>query len=231
MRTQLREQLVEAFVGDAPRRPGHHLRPVPAAAVPVERLHRVVVGIRTPGATVPRQRERVDHRPRARLQMEVVEPAHHALTVRDRRGLVPVTTKSLARQRVDPRRRPFPTRPAEVTVRTAPMRRRFDTDLQPTAEIARLDPRRLIPLHPQRPQEPEPAQQVHPVRPLRRRRPPPSRQLREKRRYRDNYRAVTINKPIRLERISRRLETTPPRHHQPSQLPRHIPIADHEQRT
>ena len=108
---------------------------------------------------------------------------------------------------------------------------RLDRDLQPTAEIARLDPSRLIPAHPERPQEPEPAQQIHPIRPLRRRRPPTRRQLGEERRDRHNHRAVAVNEPIRLKQISRRLETTPPRHHQPGQIPRHIPIADHEQRT
>jgi hypothetical protein len=57
------------------------------------------------------------------------------------------------------------------------------------------------------------------------------RQLGEERRDRHNQRAIAVNEPIRLKQISRRLETTPPRHHQPGQIPRHIPIAGHKQRT
>ncbi len=43
VRTQLREQRVEPLVRDGPRRPRHHLRPIPAAALTDERLHRVVM--------------------------------------------------------------------------------------------------------------------------------------------------------------------------------------------
>ena len=62
VRTQLREQRVEPLVRDTPRRPRRQLRPIPAAAVPGEGFHRVVVGMRAPAASMPRQRERVDHR-------------------------------------------------------------------------------------------------------------------------------------------------------------------------
>ena len=75
---------------------------------PANGLHRVVVRMRAPGTTMPRQRERVDHRPGARLQMEVVEAAQHALAMRHRRRLVPVPTRRLAGHRVHRRRRPRP---------------------------------------------------------------------------------------------------------------------------
>ena len=39
----------------------------------------------------------------------------------------------------------------------------LDCQLKPAAEVPGLDPSRLIPIHPQGPHEPEPAQQIHPI--------------------------------------------------------------------
>jgi hypothetical protein len=76
---------------------------------------------------------------------------------------------------------------------------RLDRDLQPPDEIARLDPGCLIPPDPERPQEPEPAQQIHPIRTLRRRRPPARRQLGKERRHRLDGRTLAVHQPIRRE--------------------------------
>jgi hypothetical protein len=43
--------------------------------------------------------------------------------------------------------------------------------------------------------------------------------------------AVAINQPIRLEQIPGRLKPAAQRHHQRGQLPRHIPVVDHEDGT
>jgi hypothetical protein len=101
--------------------------------------------------------------------MKVVEPTQHGLAMRHRRGLVVLTPTRLAGHRVHPRRRTRPTRSREVIVGVPPMRPgRLDRYLQPAAEITSLDPSRLVPTHPDRRQESEPAQQIHPVGPLRR---------------------------------------------------------------
>jgi hypothetical protein len=79
------------------------LRPVPAAALPGERLHRIVVRLRPSGPAVPRQRERVEHRPRPHLQVEVVKArstlsqfATVAASFRSPRDGLPVTALTLA---------------------------------------------------------------------------------------------------------------------------------------
>ena len=46
------------------------------------RVHRVVVSTRTSTLPASGQRERVHHRPRSDLEMEVVEVAQHCLAVR-----------------------------------------------------------------------------------------------------------------------------------------------------
>lgn len=63
-----------------------------------------------------------------------------------------------------------------ITGRITPVRAlRLLRDSEPAAEVAGLDLRRLVPTHPQRPQEPEPAQQIHPIRALGRGRSPARR--------------------------------------------------------
>ena len=62
-----------------------------------------------------------------------------------------------------PRRRPG------RAARRQRVRAGLSPDLDPPAEVTGLNPGPLVARHPNRPQEPEPAQQIHPIRPLRRR--------------------------------------------------------------
>ena len=103
--------------------------------------------------------------------------------------------------------------------------------LKPAAEVPGLDPSRLIPIHPQGPHEPEPAQQIHPIGTLCCRWPPTRGQLGEERRHRDDHRTVAVNEPVRHEQVARHLKRAVLRHHQPGQLPRHVPVVDHEDGT
>ena len=83
---------------------------------------------------------------------------------------------------------------------------------------------------PRRPQETEPAKQVHPVRPLRGGRPPARLKLPQIHRDRtDNYPA-RIDEPVRLERITGRLKQPAARHHQPGQIASAILFSAHDQR-
>jgi hypothetical protein len=93
----------EHIFPDTPRRPIHHLRPIPAAALPGERLYRIVMSMRAAGRAMSGQRKRVDHRPGARLQVEVVEPAQHRLGMRHGRRRLPATANCLAGHRVHAR--------------------------------------------------------------------------------------------------------------------------------
>ena len=79
MRRQPREDLVELAVRDTARDPVRHPGPVkPAALVTVE-LHRIVVRMRPPAAPGPIERERIEDRPAARIQMEVIKGPQHSL--------------------------------------------------------------------------------------------------------------------------------------------------------
>lgn len=103
-------------------------------------------------------------------------------------------------------------------------------NLQPAAEVARLDTSRLIPADPQHPQEPEPAQQIHPVRTLRRRRPATAASSAK------NALAGSTTtpspQPADTARTDPRSPPAPqPRDLQRGQVARHIPIADHENGT
>ena len=121
------------------------------------------MGIHPAGTAISGQRERVDHRPGARLQVEVVNP----------RSTVSQCAAVAAAYRLPPTGLPVtaftlsPVR-ARTTAATSPWAPpvgpdRFVRDLQPATEIAGFHPSGLIPRHPQRPQEPKPPQQIHPV--------------------------------------------------------------------
>ena len=88
VRRQRREDLVELLVRDTARDPGGHHRPVQAGALPAERLHRVVVRMRPPATARPVQRERVNQRARARLQVKAVKAAQHRFAMRPHRGRI-----------------------------------------------------------------------------------------------------------------------------------------------
>ena len=214
VRTQQREQLVEPLIRDLPRHPPRSLRPVPPGALASKRLHRVVMRVRPSPPPTPGQRERVDHRPGASLQVKIVKAAQHALAVHHRRRRIPAARRPLASNRV---RRPRSRRPSgRSSAGIPPARpRRLISQPDPAAEIPRLGAGRLIPADPRRPQEPPPAQQIHPIRPVRRRRAPARSQFTEELRRRDNQRAASIDQPERLEQIPGRLKRPEQRHHQP----------------
>ena len=197
------EQLIEPLVRDLPRYPPRYLRPVPPHALGPERLHRAAMRIR-PAPPAAGQRERVHHRPGASLQVELIKATQNRLAVRHRRRRIP------------------------------PVRRRTTRlagELNPAAEIPGLHPGRPIPADIHRPQEAEPAQQVHPIRPLRGRRAPARLQIPQIRRRRRDAHPIDINNLIRLEQVTRHLKRTAAQHPQRRQIPRAILSADHEQGT
>ena len=221
------EQLIKLLVRDAPRHPLHHRGTVPAAALITVRLRRVVVGIRPAAPPAPRQRERVHHRPRPSLQVQVVEGTQHALGVRPGRGRISHRRRRLPGDRVD---RLLPSAPNPGPARPRRARSRLGRQLNPPAEIPGLRPGGLVPPNPRRPQETEPAKQVHPVRPLRGGRPPARLKLPQIHRDRtDNY-PVRIDEAVRLERITGRLKQPAARHHQPGQIASAILFSAHDQR-
>ena len=177
----------------------------------------------------PGQRKRVDHRPGARLQVEVVKAPQHGLAVRHRRRRIPPAAGRLARHRVRRSRRlPFPATAGRTAARIPPVRPgRLIGQLNPAQEIPGFRPGRLIPRHLHSPQEPEPAQQVHPIRSLRRRRPPGCCHLPQIRRRRADRPARGIGQPERLEQVPSRLKRPAQRHRQPGQVPRRISSGDH----
>jgi hypothetical protein len=187
-----------------------------------------VMGVR-PAAAAPRQRERVHHRPAARLQMELIKTAQHALAMHHRRRGVTAPGRRLSRHRVRrPGRRPRRHRPRRTTVGIAPVHpHRFAGQLDPRAKIPGLCPGRLIPANFDRPQEPPPPQHGHPVRPVRRRRPAARGQLTKVRRHRDDHHTVRVDQPVRLEQVPSRVKRPAQWHRQPRQVPRRIPFCDH----
>ena len=77
-------------------------------------------------------------------------------------------------------------------------------DLQPSAEIASLNAGRLIPGHPRRPQEPEPAKKIHPIRTDRGLRPACRQEIPEVGRSLRHDHPVSVNQAVRLVTISGR---------------------------
>src|SRR5674476_1596751 len=88
----------------------------------------------------------------------------------------------------------------------------FAANLQPPGEVPRLGPCCPVPGHPDRPQEPEPPQQVHPVGARRRCRPPRRLKLFEVGRNRLDLNAVDVQEPVRLPWLTGRYESTRLRH-------------------
>ena len=92
------------------------------------------------------------------------------------------------------------------------------THLDPPAEVTGLSPGRLIPRHPGRPQEPEPAQQRDRIRPLRGLRPASGLQVPKVSRYRRHRRAGRVTQSPRLPRVARRLQRADRRNYQSRQI-------------
>lgn len=158
MRRQPGEDLVELRIRDAARNPLGHRRPIQPGPRVAMRLHRIVVRMRSPAAPGPVQRERVHQRATALVEMETVEAAQHRLAVRPHR------------RRVSLRRRP---RLRDLTWRAPVWTRRLARHQQPPAEVSCLHSRRTVPDDLDRPEKPEPAQQIHSMGPQRRLRPGP----------------------------------------------------------
>ena len=230
MRAQRGEQLVELLLRDMVRRPAGKPGPVPPRTLAAVGLHRVVVRMRTP-APPPGQRERVDDRAGPGFAMEVVKAAQNALAMRDRGQRVTAARRRLPGHRVG---HPSPDHGGGRATRLARIAwiaraTGLDGDLDPSAEVPGLGPGRLIPRHPGRPQEPEPAQQRDRIRAQRGLRPARRLQISQERRNRTNQRPGRIAQPARLPRILRPLQPPRLRDDQGRQIPRLV-MSGHEQR-
>ena len=222
MRTEPGEQLVEIPVADATRRPGDELGPIQPDAFVAVRLHWIVVRADPAPASFPDHREGVDHRPRPRIDLEVVEAAQHALTMDSRCRRVRGARRSLTSHRVrgSRHRSDRPLTASRLAICPTPVRkRRLAADLDPSTEVTGLDPGGLIPRHLNGPQEPEPPQQVHPIRALRGDGPPCGLEFVQILTDRPDNTTVGIDKPIRPPRVARLLEAPNPRHNQRREIP------------
>jgi len=137
MRPKLSEQPVEELVGDGAGDPLGDPRPIQPHPLVPKRIHRVVMSVCPPTGTLTRQRERIDHRPRADVAVEAVEDTQHRLRVRPRRRRISPARPKLAGHRIRHAARPAAT--------GCPRSRRLLAQHEPPAEVACLHPRRLIP--------------------------------------------------------------------------------------
>ena len=101
---------------------------------------------------------------------------------------------------------------------------------QPPPELPGLGPGHLVPRHPGRPDEPEPAQQIQAIRPDRRLRPPRRLQMPEISPSRLNSHAAAIQQPVRLPPIPGSHQSPRQRHHQASRIHGRLPPIDHDRR-
>ena len=205
--------------------------PVPPRTLTAVRLHRVVMRMRPP-APPPGQRERVDHRASPGLAMEIVKAAQDALAMRGRGRRVPAAGRRLPRHRVrhpgpDPGRAGRTARTGRIARTARPAG--LDRDLDPAAEVPGLRPRRLIPRHPGRPQEPVPPQQRDRIRAQRGLGPAGRLQVPQERRDRADRGSDRIAQPVRLPRILRVLQPPGLRDDQRRQIPRLV-LPDHDER-
>ena len=167
--------------------------------------------------------------PASPVQVELVETAQHRLAMRGSRRPIPRSRWRLPGHRVcrHPRRPPG----RGLGHRVAPMppmrQHRLVRDPDPPAEIAGLHPSRLLPRHPDRAQEPEPAQQRQPVGTLRGLRQPPRLQVPQIRGDRADHPTGAVKQPIGLERIPGVPQRTQPRNHQRVQIPCLFAVFDH----
>ncbi len=217
VRAQRREDRVELLIRDVPRDPGRHHRPVQTAALVAVGLHRVVMRVRPSSPSRPVQRERVDQRARARLHMKVIKTAQHRLAMRAHRRRI-----RLARGRPEHLRPRAPLPPMRAD--------RLSGHHQPAAELPGLGPGRLVPGHPGRPHEPEPAQQIQAIRPDRQLRPPRRLQMPEIGPRRLHSNATAIQQPVRLPPIPGSYQLARQRHHQASQVNSRLLPIDHDRR-
>ena len=191
---------------------------------------------RAPTRAASVQRERIHHRTRPGLEVEIVELAQHALAMRRGRRRITTAWPWLASHPV--RCPPLGRGHGDVSSRLAdgpvPLRppARADwlgCDLDPPAEVPSLAAGRLIPRHPGRPAEPEPPQQVHPIGPLGRHRAPCRLQVPQENRHRLDDLARRIDQPKRIPRIAGGLKETSRRDHKACHIPVKITCSGHDQ--
>ena len=168
--------------------------------------------MRTASSPRPVQRKRVDHRPGTRIQMEVVERPQHRLAVSPHRRRVGLL--ALLRLRINGRPSP---------VRTKWLSRHQ----HPPRKVASLDPSRPLPRNLDRPQEPEPPQQIHPVRPNRCFRPPRGLQVTEESGRCIHDGAGRVDQPERHPRIVGLHQRADHRHRQDCHVAPLLPIDRH----
>lgn len=207
VRAQPREDLIELLVRDGARHPDGHGRPIEPAPLVAVGVHRVAVRMCPPLAPSPVQ-GRVQHRAGTGVTVKIVEASQHRFAVRAHRRRI----------------RPVPGRCCPLAGRCglfpiAPVRpRRLAGDLQPAAEIPRLDPCRPVPADTQGPAEPEPPQQIEPIGAGRGRRAARSLQVPQERRHRLDHRPVGVHQPDRIPPVTGGHHPTDLRHHQARQI-------------
>jgi hypothetical protein len=222
VRPQRSEQLVELLVRDAPRRPPGEPGPVKPGALAARRIHRAAVRPRPPATSLPRQRERVDHRPLPGLDVQVIESPQHALAMGRSCRRVGRAGRRLPGHPVRPRCRragsslPY-RRPAGALAPADALR--LAAGLHPAGVVTRFGPGGLIPRHPDRPKKTgTTATGRSPIRPLCRLRPPERLQFRQEPGHRPDLSARRINETVRPPRRARLLQPPDPGHHQGEQV-------------
>ena len=150
VRPQPREQLVPPLVRHRPRRAPRNPRVIADLPLRPERRQGVVMLVRPPAPPV--QCDRVDQRPAAQLDPELIKAPQHRVAVPHRPRLVLITEIALAGHRVDGAGRGGRHRPRRgARLRCLP---------QPQDEVPDLSGGRLVPAHADDRQPPPPSQQV-----------------------------------------------------------------------
>jgi hypothetical protein len=205
VRGQPSEDLVEFRIRDTAGNPLGHPRSIQPSALVAMGLHRIVMRMRPTAAPGPIQWKRIHHRPRTDVAVKVVEAPQHGLAMHPHRHRV---------------RR---SRRARRTARTP----RAVSDRDPPAEIAGFRPGRPVPSNSERPQEPEPAQQVHPVRADGRLAAPSSQQITEERCDCPNRPPRWVDQPIRLPLRTGHSQRPHRRNLQHRKIPHLVQIVEH----
>jgi hypothetical protein len=163
------------------------------------------VRVRPPAPPRPVKRERVDQRPAARIQVKVVEGPQHRLGVRANRRRI--------------RRASRNGRHASLVTAAPVGPGLLPGNLQPPGEITGLRTGCLIPRDPNRPQEPEPPEQVHAIEANRGPGPARRQKIPEEGRGSSHGHPVSTDQPVRLVTITRRSQPAVLGNYQRRQIP------------